>query len=299
MQDLIEKTGLKSPELGATAIEAEPSCTYDKIRIPRETAENGQILDPCICRLTSMAIHRTLEHMGGGKGFPPWLNMGGSMTPFDICDQCLHQEHHVEESTQQRCKTKIGLVWCGTVMYFYVTAQGGYRYDAVFKDMGSVQLETFMMTEKSDLTDDFRTMVQKLRNDARFSAWIGNTSISDTKQECGMFSHVDLNINKDWNTADATLINMLTEKGVKIIDSKRDCIGNHGTNDMNEETIQYVKLVMKRVMQKTSLPPKFWPQTLDAVTLLMNHLPNARNKSQNENVIRPIEALSARIVSKL
>ena len=124
MQDLIERTRLKSPELGATAIEAEPSCTYDKIRIPRETAENGQILDPCICRLTSMAIHRTLEHMGGGKGFPPWLNMGGSMTPFDICDQCLHQEHHVEESTQQRCKTKIGLVWCGTVMYFGVTAHG-------------------------------------------------------------------------------------------------------------------------------------------------------------------------------
>ena len=135
--------------------------------------------------------------------------------------------------------------------------------------------------------------------DPRFSAWTGNTSISETMQECGMFLHVYLDVNKEWNTADAAFINMLTEEGVQVIDSKHDCTGNHGTNGMNEETIQYVKLVMKRVMQKTSLPPKFWPQTLDAVTLLMNHLPNARNKSQNENVIRPIEALSARIVSKL
>ena len=138
-----------------------------------------------------------LGYMGGGKGFPPWLNMGGSMIPFDICDQCLHHERHVEESTQQLYKTKIGLVWCGTVMYFGVTAQGGYRYAAVFKDMGSDKLETFMMTKKSDLADNFRTMVRKLRNDPRFSACLGNTSISDTKQECGMFSHVDLDINKD------------------------------------------------------------------------------------------------------
>jgi hypothetical protein len=72
---------------------------------------------------------------------------------------------------------------------------------------------------------------------------------------------------------------MLTEKGVQIIDSTRDCTGNHGTNGMNEGTIQYVELVMKRVMHETSLPPKFWPETLDAVTLLMDHLPNTRNKS--------------------
>ena len=82
-------------------------------------------------------------------------------------------------------------------MYFGVTAQGGYRYAAMFKDMGSGQLETFMMTEKSDLADDLCTMIQKLRDDPRFSACTGNTSISDTTQECGMFSHVDLDINKD------------------------------------------------------------------------------------------------------
>ena len=183
-------------------------------------------------------------------------------------------------------------------MYFGVTAQGGYRYAAVFKDMGSGQLETFTMTQKSDLVDDFRTMIRKLRNDPRFSAWTGNTSISETMQECGMFLHVYLDVNKEWNTADAAFINMLTEEGVQVIDSKHDCTGNHGTNGMNEGTIQYVELVMKRVMHETSLPPKFWLETLDDVTLLMNHLPNARNKSQNENVRRPIEALSVGIVSK-
>ena len=79
MQDLVERT----PELGATEIEAGPSCNFDKIRLPRETAEDSQILDPCICRLTRMQIHRMLGHMpghmGGGKGFPFWLNTGGLM----------------------------------------------------------------------------------------------------------------------------------------------------------------------------------------------------------------------------
>jgi hypothetical protein len=105
-------------------------------------------------------------------------------------------------------------------------------------------------------------------------------------------------INKDCDTTSATFINMLTEKGVQTIDSTRDCAGSQGNNDMNEGTIQYVELAMKRIMHETSLPPRFWPETLDAVTLLMKHLPNARNKSRNENVTMPIEALSAGIVSK-
>jgi hypothetical protein len=81
-----------------------------------------------------------------------------------------------------------------------------------------------------------------------------------------MFSHVNLDMGKDWNTADATFLNMM--------------------------------MAMKQIVHETSLPPKFWPETLDAVTLLMNHLPNARNMSKDEKTTRPIESLSAGIVSK-
>jgi hypothetical protein len=81
-----------------------------------------------------------------------------------------------------------------------------------------------------------------------------------------MFSHVNLDMGKDWNTADATFLNMM--------------------------------MAMKQIVHETSLPPKFWPETLDAVTLLMNHLPNARNMSKDEKTKRPIEILSAGIVSK-
>jgi hypothetical protein len=67
MQDLVEKT----PELGATEMKAGPPCKFDKIRLPHESAGNSPILDPCICRLTSMELYKMLGHMGGGKGFPP------------------------------------------------------------------------------------------------------------------------------------------------------------------------------------------------------------------------------------
>jgi hypothetical protein len=102
---------------------------------------------------------------------------------------------------------------------------------------------------------------------------------------------------RGWDTIDVTFIKMLTEEGVQIVNAQQDCEGHHGTNGMDDGTIEHVQLAMKRVMHDTSLPPKFWPKTLDAVTLLMNHLPNARNKSQDENARRPIEALSAGIVS--
>jgi hypothetical protein len=138
MHDLVDKT----PGLGATEMKAGPQCSSDKIRLPRESAGNGQTLDPCIYRLTSMEIHEMLGHMGGGKGFPPWLNMGCAMITSKIGEQCLH-ERHMEDSRQQQCRTKIGRVWNGTVMYFGVSAQGGYRYAAVFEDLESGQLETF------------------------------------------------------------------------------------------------------------------------------------------------------------
>jgi hypothetical protein len=44
-----------------------------------------------------MKIHEMLGHMGGGKGFPSWLNMGCAMIPSKIDEQCLH-ERHMEES---------------------------------------------------------------------------------------------------------------------------------------------------------------------------------------------------------
>jgi hypothetical protein len=116
MQDLVEKT----PELGATEMKAGPPCTSDKIRLPRESAGNSQTLDPCIYRLTSMEIHEMLGHMGGEKGFPPRLNMGCAITS-EICEQCLH-ERHMKDSMQQQCRTKVGRVWNGTVMYFGVSA---------------------------------------------------------------------------------------------------------------------------------------------------------------------------------
>ena len=182
-------------------------------------------------------------------------------------------------------------------MYFGVSAQGGYRYAAVFENLESGQLETFTMTEKSDFADDLSTLTQELRDDPRFVACTANTSIYNSTDECDMFSHVDLDMGKDWNTADPTFLNMMTEKGVHIIDSERNDAERHG-NDMNNGTIPYVELAMKQIVHETSLPPKFWPETLDAVTLLMNHLPNARNMSKDEKTTRPIEILSAGIVSK-
>ena len=108
-----------------------------------------------------------------------------------------------------------------------------------------------------------------------------------------MFSHVNLEMNKDWNTADATFLNMMKEQDIHII---RNDAERHG-NDLNG-TIPYVEMAMKQIVHETSIPPKFWPETLDAVTLLMNHLPNARSKSKNGKATRPIEILSAGIVSK-
>ena len=84
-------------------------------------------------------------------------------------------------------KARSGLVWCGTIICFNVTSRGGYRYAAIFKDMGSEQLETFVMTHRSDLTAEFRTMIWRLRDDPRFSAWTVDTSTSATIKEHGMF----------------------------------------------------------------------------------------------------------------
>jgi hypothetical protein len=128
MQDLVEITVLNPSQPDATALKAGSYCKNDKVRIPCETAEDGQTLDPRICRLTSMEIHEMLGHMGG------------TLNPFDMCDQFRHYGHHVMETTPQYHKTKIGLVWCGTVIYFDVASLEGYSYAAVFKDMGSGQL---------------------------------------------------------------------------------------------------------------------------------------------------------------
>ena len=178
-------------------------------------------------------------------------------------------------------------------MYFGISAQAGSRYAAVFENLESGQLETFTMTEKSDFGDDLSTFAQELRDDPRFVACTGNTSIYEPRNECHMFSHVNLEMNKDWNTADATFLNMMKEQGIHII---RNDAERHG-NDLNG-TIPYVEMAMKQIVHETSIPPKFWPETLDAVTLLMNHLPNARSKSKNGKTTRPIEILSAGIVSK-
>jgi hypothetical protein len=198
-----------------------------------------------------MEIHEMLGHMGGEKGFPPWLNMGCAITS-EICEQCIH-ERHMKDSRQQQCRTKIGRVWNGTVMYFGVSAKGGYRYAAVFENLESGQLETFTMTEKSDFADDLSTLTQELRDDPRFVACTANTSIYNSTDECDIFSHVNLDMGKDWNTADAAFLNMMTEKGVHIIDSERNDAGRHG-NDMNNGTIPYVELAMKQIVHETSLP---------------------------------------------
>jgi hypothetical protein len=76
-----------------------------------------------------------------------------------------------------------------------------------------------MMAQKSDITDDFRTMIRKLCNDPRFFAWTGDTSISATMKEHCMFSHVDLDVNGGWDTTDVTFIKMLTEEGLQIVNA--------------------------------------------------------------------------------
>jgi hypothetical protein len=228
MQDLVDKT----PGLDDTEMQAGPQCNSNKNRLPRENAGNDQTLDPCIYRLTSMEIHEMLGHMGGKRGFPPSLNMEDAI-PLEICEQCVH-ERHIMESRQQ-CSTAIGCVWNGTVMYFGISAQAGSRYAAVFENLESGQLETFTMTEKSDFGDDLSTFAQELRDDPRFVACTGNTSMYEPRNECHMFSHVNLEMNKDWNTADATFLNMMKEQDIHII---RNDAERHG-NDLNG-TIPYV-----------------------------------------------------------
>ena len=133
-------------------------------------------------------------------------------------------------------------------MYFGISAQAGSRYAAVFENLESGQLETFTMTEKSDFADDLSTLTQELRDDPRFVACTANTSIYNSTDECNIFSYVNLDMGKDWNRANAAFLNMMTEKGVHIIDSERDDAERHG-NDMNNGTIPYVELAMKQIKQ--------------------------------------------------
>jgi transposase InsO family protein len=67
-------------------------------------------------------------------------------------------------------ETRNGLVWCGDIIYFNVISRGGYRYAAVFKDVGSDQMEKFVLAHRSDTTTSFRAMIRRLRKDPRFSA---------------------------------------------------------------------------------------------------------------------------------
>ena len=289
LDDLITIIGDKSESFNINAVSKTNKAGSDgkdgQGNIPHGTADEEstlagikQTMEPAMRRLTSMELHTLLGHMGVTKD------------PCDICNKVRKSGRRITKTVDPYHETRSGVVWCGDIIYFNVTSRGGYRYAAVFKDVGSDMLEQFVLAHRSDTTANFRAMIRRLRQDPRFSA---------NMKKHGVFQHVDLDLAGEWDNRNVAFTQMLTEEGVQVAYAQPGFEGNHRAAGMAERTVQRVELAIKRIMLETSLPAPFWVEVLQAVQLLMNHIPTARNVvSRDGDTIRPIEAMSAGVVSR-
>ena len=209
----------------------------------------------------------------------------GYLPSCEICKLAKKSLRRTETKVEPYHETRPGYLWVLDSITWSRKSRHGSRYTVVMRDVATGYFVTFHLWQRSDLTEELRSVIQKHRADPRFQY-----------ETYKVMSEINLDLAGEQSDVNREFQGMVSEEGVVV--------GYSSPHDKRsaahaENAVKIIEMRTKCIMMDKMVPVEYWEECVNAATFITNVVARTRDiVSTDGDTVRPMERITLGRVSR-